>query len=327
MKGLNFNHDEDLFQWSHVTDIPVVALRKTSFFFRMNLHLMEDIDTAEQLSRKTAYEYKTIYDEETGLIDLRDESRVSVKLRILPDDLLMPTNRVGRLWHYQNFVDSEINYEVVGPYLIRFGDLPYREVLGEWIRKIPLNIVKAYRGKAIYVTNVAGRSFATTMPVSNMVYKLHIGLMTGVWIEMRSDGNTGTERNFIHEFGHVFDYVVLQGGYGGFRDNHQFPEFRKLLTQKEMIFGVKDDKVSNTPFGYISNYAKTNAQESYAEHFRAFISEKEQFKVKAETEAMEGHPELMHKYQFMEKMMENTSARTVRLSRAILEKEANINRP
>jgi len=321
MKGLNLDRDEDLFQWSQVTDIPVVALRKTSFFFRMNLHLMEDIDAADLLSLRTAYMYKTFYDEHTGKFDLVDESGNAVKLRELPDHLLMPIDRVGRYWHYRNFTDSEINYEVIEPYLIRFGDLPYRDALGDWIRKIPMNIVKTYRGKAIYVTNVRGRSFATTMPVSNTVYTLHTGLMTGVWIEIRSDGNAGTEKNFIHEFGHVFDYVVLQGGYGGFRDNHQFPEFRNLLAEKEKVFGVKDDKVPNTPFGYMSNYARTNAQESYAVHFRAYIGDKEHFRAMAEKEATEGHPELMRKYRFMEKMMEKTSTRMVPLSRAFLEQE------
>jgi len=107
----------------------------------MNLHLLEDINAAEQLEWKTAYKYKTIYDKEIGMIDLQNESGDSLKLRIPPIDLLMRTDRVGRYWHYRNFVDSQISYEVIGPYLIRFGDLPYRKALGEWIRKIPLSIV------------------------------------------------------------------------------------------------------------------------------------------------------------------------------------------
>jgi hypothetical protein len=325
MEGLNLDRDEDLFEWSHVTGIPIVALRKTSFFFRMNLHLMEDMDAAEQLRPQIAYKYKTFYDEITGQIYLRDDSGATPMLRILPDDLLTQTDRIGRYWHYRNFMDSEIDYEVIGPYLIRLGDVPYRDALGEWIREMPLSIIKTYRGKAIYVTNVPGRSFSTTMPVSNTVYKLHIGLKTGIWIETRSDGIKGTRINFNHELGHVFDYVVLQGGYGGFRDSHQFPEFRGLLTEKENIFGAKDELVPNTPFGYISNYAKMNAQESYAAHFGAYIDDKEHFRAMAETEAAQGHPELMRKYQFMEKMMEKTPTRMVRLSREFLEKEASEN--
>jgi hypothetical protein len=291
----------------------------------MNLHLMEDSDAAEQLSRSTSFKYKTFYDEKTGKIDLQDESGTSLKLRAIPDNLLMPGDRVGRYWHFQNFVDSQINYTVIEPYLIRFSDLPYRNALGEWIRKIPLNIVKVYSGKAIYLTNIQGRSFSTTMPVSNETYKLHAGLKTGVWIEMRSDGSAGSEKNFIHELGHVIDYVILKGGYGSYRDNYQFPEFRKLMAEKQKVFGEKDDKVLNTPFGYISNYAKTNAQENFAEHFRAFIGEREHFRAKAEKEAAEGHPELMRKYQFMKKMMEETSTRKVHLSRAFLEEEAREN--
>ncbi len=225
MEGLNFDRDEDLLQWSHVTNIPVLALRKSSSFFRMNLHLMEDSNAAEQLSRSTSYKYKTYYDEKTGKIDLQDESGTSLKLRAIPDNLIMTSDRVGNYWYFQNFVDSQINYRVIEPYLIRFGDLPYRNALGEWIRKIPLNIVKAYSGKAIYFTSVQGRSFSTTMPVSNDIYKLHTGLKTGVWIEMRSDGNAGTEKNFIHEFGHVFDYVVLKGGYATIGIVISFPNF------------------------------------------------------------------------------------------------------
>jgi len=42
----------------------------------------------------------------------------------------------------------------------------------------------------------------------------------------------------------------------------------------------------------------------------------------AEKEAAEGHPELMRKYKFMEKMMEQTSPRMIRLSKGFLEQEA-----
>ena len=94
----------------------------------------------------------------------------------------------------------------------------------------------------------------------------------------------------------------------------QFPEFRKQQAEKEAIFGIGDDKVPQTSYGYVSRYARVNAQESFAEHFRAYILEGEWFLNLAEKEAWEGHPELMEKYLFMERLVEYTPPSMVRLS-------------
>ncbi len=325
LKELNLDRDEDILLWSNITGIPILALRKSSHFFRMNLHLMEDANVAEKLKYKVSSEYKTLYDEKTGNIELYDELGAQQELRNLPNYLFTPASRYNGFWHYPGFIDREINYEVVEPYLLRLKDLPYRDSLGKWITMIPLNIVKTYRGKAIYFTSVPGRSFSTSLPVSNTIYKLHAGLKTGVWIEMRSDGIKGTEMNFIHEIGHIIDHMVIRGGYGGYRHIYQFPEFRKLLELKNAIFGERDSNVSSTPYGYISRYATKNAQENFAEHFRAIIVERKKFKESAEKEEKQGHPELMQKYLFMKNMMENTSPRMVPLTKAFLEKEAREN--
>ena len=83
---------------------------------------------------------------------------------------------------------------------------------------------------------------------------------------------------------------------------------------KENIFGVQDDKVPQTDWGYITRYSRTNAQESFADHFRAFVTEKQKFHAKAEKELAEGHDELMRKYKFMETMLEKTPTTMTRLS-------------
>ena len=59
-----------------------------------------------------------------------------------------------------------------------------------------------------------------------------------------------------------------------------------------------------TPYGYISRYARANAQESFAEHFRAYILEREKFLDLARNEESQGHPELMEKFRFMEHLLE-----------------------
>jgi len=119
--------------------------------------------------------------------------------------------------------------------------------------------------------------------------------------------------------------VILQGGYGGYRAPHQFPEFRKTFPAKEQVFGVRDDKVPQTPYGYISRYAMTNAQEGFAEHFRAYLTERDAFRTKAETEQADGHPELMQKYRYMERLIEKTPTTMRRLSPEFLALDARWN--
>ena len=127
-----------------------------------------------------------------------------------------------------------------------------------------------------------------------------------------------------HELGHIIDYTVISGHYGRYLFPYQFPEFQKLKGENEGVFGKGDDKVPQTDYRYISRYSKTNAQESFAEHFTAYILKKEEFRGLAEKEQADGHLELMAKYLFLEKLLEKTPVTTHRLSRKFLR---NMNEP
>jgi hypothetical protein len=322
MEGLDLGRDEDLFAWSHVTGIPVLALSRTSSFFSSNTHLLADVEAALRMTRRESYALKTEADKETLQPIVKDASGRALPLRDLPEAVLLPTGRTHGFWHFADFVEGRTQHAVLAPFLIPFGDLPYRDAIDGWIRALPLSVVQVYRGKGIYFTPLPGRSFAPTMPCSNTTYKSNVGMQTGLWIEIRSGPLSGTAQNFVHEFGHILDYVILQGGYGGYRAPHQFPGFRKALPAKERVFGIRDDKVPQTPYGYVSRYARTNAQESFAEHFRAYVLEREAFRTKAEAEDAQGHPELMRKYRFMERLLDETPTRLRRLSPAFLEQDA-----
>ncbi len=323
MKGLDLNTDEDLWEWSHVTGIPVLALCRTSSFFSSNTHLLEDVEAAMRTTARESYTLKTEVDKDTKMPIVKDTSGKALPLRDLPKGVLVPTDRTHGFWHFKDFREARTFPEVLAPYLLPFGDLAYRDAIDQWIRFLPLSVVQIYRGKGIYFTTVSGRSYAPTMPSSNTTYKSNVGMQTGLWVEMRSGGVEGTAQNFIHEFGHIIDYVIIKGGYGSYRAPHQFPDFRATLPEKERIFGIRDDKVAQTPHGYVSRYAMTNAQESFAEHFRAYITEKDRFLKQAKEELAQGHAELMQKYRFMEKLIDKTPTTMRRLSTEFLVQDAS----
>jgi len=311
MNSLDLSRDADLWKWSSVTDIPILAVSRKSGFFYRNRHLLENTAEADAEDLSIA---ETLYERKTNELSVLAENGRKLSIRSIPEGTIRLMERTNGFMHLQDFGEDRIVFEVLQPYLVRLRDLEYRAEIGDWIRRLPLSVVKVYRGKGIYFTTQIGRSYAVAMPVSNSIYEVFAGLQTGVFVDPRRDGLAGTEKNLVHELGHLVDYTVIKGGYGSYRQTHQFPEFRKAQPEKELVFGTRDDKVPQTPYGYISRYAKINAQESFADHFRAYILERQEFLDRARKEESEGHPELMEKFRFMEKLFTTTSQEMVRLS-------------
>ena len=311
MKSLDLSREDGLWKWSLVTGIPILAVSKKSSFFYRNQHLLLNTDGADQ---KSFSGIETSYDKKTGELQVLTAEGRELPIRKIPNGTIRLTETTSNYSHLRSFGEDRIHFEVLQTYLVRLAELEYRDAIGDWIRSLPLSVVKIYRGMGIYFTTLTGRSYAVAMPVSNSTYEVFVGLQTGVFVDPRRDGPTGTAQNFVHEIGHLIDYTVIKGGYGRYRQPHQFPELRKKQAEKELIFGARDHKVPRTPYGYISRYSRANAQESFAEHFRAYILEKEKFLDLARKEDSEGHPELMEKYRFMETLLDDASPRMVRLS-------------
>ena len=317
MENLDLNVDDDLWAWSHLTGIPIVALNQMSTFFYCNVHLLEDLEAAAEMSLAEIVRLKRGYDPENGRPTLHTADGRALRLRALPTGTVRVAARTGPFSHDENYAEPRIVLEALAPYLVKLEAIPNRQYIVDGIRALPLLIVKAYRGKAIYLTTVRGRSYAVGMPISNSVYTGFVGMQAGFFL----DRNTGplTTHNFVHELGHVIDYTVIAGQYGRYLHPYQFPELRSTKTEKDRVFGRGDDKVPATAHGYVSRYARTNAQENFAEHFANYILKKEQFLQRAEGERSAGHPELMDKYRFLERFLDRTPVTTNRLSRAYLE--------
>jgi hypothetical protein len=207
--------------------------------------------------------------------------------------------------------------EAIASYLAPLAAVPNRDAIARALRSLPLSIVKAYRGKAIYMTTQTGRSYSIGMPVSNSTYIGFAGMQPGVFLD--SNNAALTTHNLVHEIGHVVDYTAIKGRYGRYVHFHQFPELRRLRADKDRIFGKADHAVPQTDYGYVSDYARANAQENFAEHFAAFILRREIFLDMARREHDAGRPELMEKFGFLEELMERTQVTTVRLSAGYLE--------
>jgi hypothetical protein len=311
MNSLDLSREGDLWKWSLVTGIPILAVSKRSNFFYRNQHLLLNAEEADRIGLSNI---ETSYDKKTGELQVLTAEGRELPIRKVPDGTIRLTERSSGFSHLRDYGEDRIFFEVLQPYLVRLAELEYRDAIATWIKSLPLSVVKVYTGMGIYFTTQTGRSYAVAMPVSNSTYEVFVGLQTGVFVDPRRDGPAGTAKNFVHEIGHLIDYTVIKGGYGSYRQPHQFPEIRKKQAEKELVFGARDHKVPQTPYGYISRYARANAQESFAEHFRAYILEKEKFLDSARKEDSEGHPELMEKYRFMENLLDDASPRMVRLS-------------
>jgi hypothetical protein len=326
MSTLDLNKDPDLLKWGNIVGIPVMGLDNSSLFFQKNAHLLADLEAAKKLAYKDLLNLKAVYDERKDEVQMfeaigKDKSKWKpLKTRKLPKGVIMSTQRSDGYWYFSDFKDSRMSYEVLEPYLVELKSLKFRPHFKQWFESMPLNMVKTMRGTAIYMTTRPGRSYAPTNPVSYGGTPSSVGMKVGVYVDRRNDSAKGTSLNFIHEFGHIFDYVILKGGYGSYRHPYQYTELRKLLSEKRRVFGKGDDKVPNTSYGYMSRYSKTNAQECVAVHFRFYILNREEFLTKAEKEKEEGHPELMQKFRFMETALSKSPINTQNLSVVYLKK-------
>jgi hypothetical protein len=316
MGDLDLTRDDDLWTWSHITGIPLVGLTEKSTFFYCNAHLLRDTRAAVAMPREQIVALQRGYDEATGKPTLVGGDGRAMALRDLPADLLQRAVRDGEYQYAEGFAEPRTVLEALAPYLTTLDSIANREAIAEALAALPLSVVKVYRGKAIYFTGRHGRSYSVGMPISNSTYEGFAGMQPGIFV----DRNRAylTTHNLVHEIGHVLDYTVIRGKYGHFLHHYQFPEFQKLAEEKNRVFGSRDDRVPQTTYGYVSRYAMTNAQESFAEHFTYFILHNDEFIEKAQEQQESGHADLMRKYRFLEKLLQRTPPTSVQLSPAYL---------
>ncbi len=144
--------------------------------------------------------------------------------------------------------------------------------------------------------------------------------MPGLFMERNTAHQTPL--TFVHELCHVVDKTAIHKGYWQFYYSYQFPTMAVFLEERDGIFGKSDDSVPNLPYGYISDYAKSNAQENFAEHCSSFFMAKDAFKKKAEEELAQGHSLLMDKFKFVEKIFAIENVPYQKLDDAFIEGSA-----
>ena len=75
MASLDLSRDEDLWRWSHVTDIAIVALNQRSNFYHMNAHLLESVEAANLMSWSDLHGIKSSRDPDSGRLHLVGQRR------------------------------------------------------------------------------------------------------------------------------------------------------------------------------------------------------------------------------------------------------------
>ncbi len=300
--ALDLSTSNGLMHWSVAAGIPVVAVKKGSNFFYFNAHLLPNSEaeiTYERLSR-----LKAKFDVETQQLRLLDGKGRQLRTRRLDAGVIQRLGKTQGWIHPAGFVAAGVSYSTLEPYLAHLTAVPHRVAIAKAIARLPAGFVKALHGKGIYLSLEKGRSYAASQPLSNDVYALFAGFVPGVFLETNTERQT--PRTLIHELCHLLDHTVIENAYGKMYHALQFPEFQKLRSEKEKIFGARGGDVPQTPYGYISTYAKTNAQEDFAEHCMAYIWEPGKFKEKAEQEQRAGHAELLRKFEFIARTLEKT---------------------
>jgi hypothetical protein len=149
------------------------------------------------------------------------------------------------------------------------------------LRKIPDKILQIMKGSTIYFSNKTGRGY--TMPTAFIK-----GTTAGFILEQII-----TERQAVHEFGHILDSVIK--GTADYKDD----ELHKLDNERKRLFEVTEPynpNATKVPAGFINIYSSANDQENFAEHFAYYILYPDIFR-----EKMKGDPLLKEKYEFFKK--------------------------
>ncbi len=226
--------------------------------------------------------------------------------------------------HYANFpiIKQEISYDFLQDYIIPLHEIKYLDEIINGLKHLPKSVVEVMKGKALYLSSERGMS-ATIITSHNLLIVNYLGLMSGVFVERHKDKRQITE-TLIHKIGQLIDYTVLQKVYVDTKGNrsipfpYQFVGFHTLYEKRERLFRGNvldlhqkhkvDGRVKGKP-GFITHYAEQDCWEDFAEHFVHYILENNNFleAIKEDREKADSHT-LLHKFGFMKKMIEKTSA-------------------
>lgn len=303
--------DDGLMTWAAATGMSVVALTKDSNFFFYDAHLLQP-SVGATLGYKDYSSMTRSFDEATRTFSFTSATGAPLATRTLKADAIRRTESASGLSYNAGFGEDRLHLDTLMPYLAPLSAVPNRADIAESIRSMPLFMVKTLRGKGLFLSTERGRSYAVTTPISNDIYSGFAGLVPGAFFEVNSPMQT--RETLVHELCHVLDHTVLSDRYGSVLYPYRYPALVPFEAERDALF---EPRPADTSRGFISAYAKTNAQEDFAEHCRAYVRIRPAFAAQAATEAAAGSDLLSRKLAFMEKVFAASPA-FERLSPAIV---------
>lgn len=305
---LDLTKPEDFYLWAETAGIQVAVLTKPSNFFYFNTHMIPNPDPTWTYQNIAGL--KTQFDAKLNVLTIRNELQEFARYD-RPEQFLTKMIRINGYLYNDGYSEDKIQHDLFKSYAAKLDDFPHWNDLAKTIPKLPSVLVQALRGKGVYFSVASGRSYSILQPVSNEIYLNFIGFIPGAFIE--SNSSQQIPKTFVHELCHVLEGTAIDHGYGKALYPYQYPELHATYIDNVRLFGKADDQVTNTDYGYISKYSKSNAQENFAEHCMHFILFREVFKRRAVLEDQENHSLLLDKYEYFESLFQS-SVTTKRLS-------------
>jgi hypothetical protein len=314
---LDLTDDDQLMTWSVATEIPLLAVKKGSDFFYYNAQLIANEGGADLPYEKLA-KLESAFNPATSQVELEDGTGAPLPTVTLKPGVIRRVVKTKGVGHNKGFIVDGVSVDTLDPYLVLPEKVPNRTKVQDGLKALPLSFVKALRGKGLYLSLTAGRSYAASGPNSNEIYEYFAGMMPGAFLEVRAPSQTAS--TLIHELCHMLDHTVVKNHYGSLYFTVQLRAFAALKDERDEVFGGRDDTHPKSGPGYISSYSRTNSSENFAEHCAAYIWKPADFLAKAQSEEQAGDALLKKKYLFMQKLLEKTAVKPELLSSEFIEK-------
>jgi hypothetical protein len=308
---LDLTTDESLMTWSLATGIPLLAVKKGSDFFYYNAQLIAG-QGGDGLSYAELAGLDSSFNPTSSQVELVDGSGTPLPTVALQPGVIRRIVKTKGVSHNKGFVVDALSVETLDPYLALPKSIPNRSQIQDGLKALPLSFVRALRGKGLFLSLTAGRSYAASGPNSNEIYEYFAGMMPGAFLEVRAPYQTAS--TLIHELCHMLDHTVIKNRYGTLYFPYQLRAFAALQSERDQVFGDTDTTHPPAGPGYISWYSRTNSAENFAEHCAAYVWQPAAFLAQADAEDQSGSPLLKQKYLFIEKLLEKTEVNPELLS-------------
>lgn len=354
VEGASFNRKLfNLILWARLAECPIMAVNREYMFFYEGFHIYPPNETvldpinSNLVARYDIYPYSSEKNSSTLPIEACQavgiqRSQDSLKpgewdewcTRKITEDLrnnaplymYMNSSHTGidkqkyeqeKLHHYGKHGLAKISYDFLNDYTIRLERINYLDDILKSLAKLPFNVIKLMRGKAIYLSSSKGNGAALPATSHNSIFSSYLGLIPGIFIQNHPSGSKMLQDNILHLVGHLlnadFERLIELDKKTEIK-YIPFPfvleELKELATKKESLFKANQaykkalsNDLDKTSIGYITNYSESSTTADFASHFAYYLIDKDKFNKLAKEEATNSSL-LQQKYNFMEQLID-----------------------